>query len=235
MNDSATLSPVLGVNAYSNDYHLLRIEAPQPAGCARPGHYLTINDTAWPIMRTHAKAGWLECLQCTATPPAAADWVQTHGPLGSAFAVEQATPRALLLGGEGSVAPLVWLTGRLRQRRQRVKPFVLLTADRFPFQPRPSRIIAPGLPPWVIAAMPLLEDWNVPSRLASPAGAPGCFDGSVIELARGWLNVSQGVADVTVFACGSPELLVAAQQLAESYRLPCQTVAAVPATSGDCP
>ncbi len=88
--------------------------------------------------------------------------------------------------------------------------------------------MVPGLPPWVTAAIPLLEDWGIPSRLASPHELPGCFNGSLDELARGWLEVCQGVADVTVYACGPTNLLADMHRLADAYGLPCQTITAIP-------
>ena len=45
------------------------------------------------------------------------------------------------------------------------------------------------LPDGVIAAMPLMEDWGIASRLASLQGYPGCFEGYVTDLARAWLDV----------------------------------------------
>jgi dihydroorotate dehydrogenase electron transfer subunit len=66
---------------------------------------------------------------------------------------------------------------------------VLLGSDTpFPFRPRPSVIVVPGIPTGVIACMPLLEEWGIASRLASTLDLPGCFDGPVTELAQGWLN-----------------------------------------------
>ncbi|MDG4553532.1 MAG: hypothetical protein P9E24_04685 [Candidatus Competibacter sp.] len=144
------------------------------------------------------------------------------------FDLGVATTRALLLADESGVSPIVSLARTLRGWRPRVKPFALFAlAPPLPFRPQPSRIMIPGLPVGVIAALPLLEDWGVPSRIACPAGdQPGCFEGAATDLARGWLDVSQGVADVTVFACGGAALLTAAQALAGAYRLACQTRAA---------
>jgi len=55
---------------------------------------------------------------------------------------------------------------------------------------------------------------------------PGCFAGSVAELARGWLDIARGVADVTEFACGGGALLDAVGALVAEYRLAGQTRAA---------
>lgn len=58
----------------------------------------------------------------------------------------------------------------------------------FPFYPVPSRTLVTHLPPGVIAALPLLEDWGVPSRLTStaPEPLPGCFSGTAQALLAHW-------------------------------------------------
>ena len=53
-----------------------------------------------------------------------------------------------------------------------------------PFQPMPARIWLPAMPHEALATLPLLEDWGIPNRLASPEGRPGCFEGSVLALAK---------------------------------------------------
>ena len=95
----------------------------------------------------------------------------------------------ILIVGEGAgLGPAIAAADRLRASER--PPLVLLgdgSGDPFPFRPRPSAILVPGLPPHCIACMPLLEDWGIASRLASPAGLPGCFEGTVAELAQIWL------------------------------------------------
>ncbi len=146
-------------------------------------------------------------------------------PGGESFDLDAATARALLLADENGLFPIVALARTLRGRQPRVKPLALFQlTPPLPFRPQPSRIMIPGLPVGVIAALPLLEDWGVPSRIACPdGGQPGCFEGTATSLARGWLDVSRGVADVTLFACGGAALLEAARMLAGTYRLACQT------------
>ncbi|MEO5702994.1 MAG: dihydroorotate dehydrogenase electron transfer subunit, partial [Gammaproteobacteria bacterium] len=79
-------------------------------------------------------------------------------------------------------------------------------------------------PEGVIAAMPLLEEWNIPSRLASLQAYPGCFEGYVTELARAYLdalNPAQRL-EVEIFTCGPTPMLKAVAKLARDYDLPCQ-------------
>jgi dihydroorotate dehydrogenase electron transfer subunit len=105
------------------------------------------------------------------------------------------------------------------------KPFVTMGSEvPFPFHPQPSKILVPGMPEGVIAAMPLLEDWGTASRLASTRGYPGCYEGYVTDLARNWLtalNDSQR-SEVELFACGPHPMLEAAANLGAEFGLPAQ-------------
>src|SRR5437868_11877719 len=84
---------------------------------------------------------------------------------------------------------MVFLAERLLDAGEAaVKPLVLMGSEvPFPFRTRPSTLIVPGIPAGTIACMPLLEEWGVPSRLASRSDFPGCFPGMVTELADAWL------------------------------------------------
>ena len=105
------------------------------------------------------------------------------------------------------------------------RPLVLLGSDApFPFRPRPSVIVVPGIPIGVIACMPLLEEWGIASRLASTADLPGCFEGSVTDLADAWLSSLSptDLAEVEVFACGPGSLLEATANIARHHNVPIQ-------------
>lgn len=228
MNEVIEAGRILTVKEYSGGYGLVRIAAPICAREIKPGQYLQLNGQSWAVMRAGADSGWVDCFQPNHSQPFKPDAeVGVNGPLGEAFNVEKATPRALLLGEEEGIAPLVFLADVLRHRRPRIKPLLFMAAGHsFSFRLQPSRIMVPGIPAWVIAAIPLLEDWGIPSRLVSPEGLPGCFDGTLEELARSWLKVLQGAADVTLFACGCRDFLTHIHRLAADYGLACQTVTA---------
>jgi dihydroorotate dehydrogenase electron transfer subunit len=72
--------------------------------------------------------------------------------------------------------------------------------------------------------MPLLDGWGVPSRLASKAGFPGCFDGFVTQLADQWLDTLDPAskAQVEVFSCGPTPMLEAMAKVAAKHDVPCQ-------------
>jgi len=94
----------------------------------------------------------------------------------------------------------------------------------FPFKTRPSTILLPGMPDGVIGCMPLMEDWNIPSRLASQQGYPGCYDGYVSDLARRWLESldKKVLLEVEIFACGPTPMLKATAHLAQEFGIPSQ-------------
>jgi dihydroorotate dehydrogenase electron transfer subunit len=120
---------------------------------------------------------------------------------------------------------MIFLAERLRESGEPWRPLVLMGSEiPFPFHPRPSTLVVPGMPAGTIASMPLLEEWDIPSRLASRAGFPGCFEGYVTELAGEWLGSlsSAALAEVELFACGPTPMLAAAAQLARRYVVPCQ-------------
>ena len=74
------------------------------------------------------------------------------------------------------------------------------------------------------AALLQLDDWGVPSRLASNAGLAGAYAGFVTDLARRELERldADELADVQIAACGPEPMLAAVAGLARDYGLPCQ-------------
>ena len=152
-------------------------------------------------------------------------------------------PRRLLIGEGAGIGPTLFLAEQMCAASQAAspappapaasltppgpwRPLVLLGSDiPFPFRPRPSVIVVPGIPTGVIACMPLLEEWGIASRLASTADLPGCFDGTVTALGDAWLSSLNptDLAEVEIFACGPASMLEAIADLALRYSVPCQT------------
>ncbi len=180
MNEAAR---ILSSKEYPGGWQWLRI-ATDGRGVL-PGQFLRLNGGSWSVMR--AADDWVECLQQGIARPAIETELFLQRPLGPGFRIDQVGPRALLLGSVEGFASLVFLADVLRGLRPRVKSLLLFElSGSLPFQRQPSRIIVPGLPAWVIAAIPLLEDWGVPSRLA--ASLPGCFEGEWASWpAAGWI------------------------------------------------
>jgi dihydroorotate dehydrogenase electron transfer subunit len=231
---------VLAQHAFSGDQYVIRIEAPKCAARALPGSFahLTVDDDIpmrrpLSIMRADRREGWIDILYKTVGPGLAAlsrrrvgDQLSVLGPIGRGFDLNPERPRPLLIGGGVGIPPMVFLAEALTaDRRAEWKPLVLMGSEiPFPFQTRPSTILVPGVPEGVIASMPLLDGWGVPSRLASRSGFPGCFDGFVTELAAAWLSSldPEALREVEVFSCGPTPMLEATAKLAARFGLPCQ-------------
>ena len=194
-----------------------------------------------------AKAGWIELLYKVVGPglealsqrPLGAA-IPVMGPIGQGFRPSPRRPRTLLVGGGVGIPPMVFLADSLRSRGDaRWQPLVLMGSEiPFPFRARPSTIIVPGMPAEAIACMPLLDDWGVPSRLATLAGFAGCFEGYVTDLAAAWLGSLDAAAlsDVELFACGPTPMLVAAARVARRFGVParCRSRSSWPARVGGC-
>ena len=121
---------------------------------------------------------------------------------------------------------MIFLADALRHdARVKWNPLVLMGSEvPFPFKTRPSTILLSGVPDGVIGCVPLMEDWDIPSRLASQQGYPGCFDGFVTDLARHWLKSldNKALAQLEIFACGPTPMLKAAAHLAQELNVPSQ-------------
>jgi dihydroorotate dehydrogenase electron transfer subunit len=229
---------ILSHENYPGNQYVLRVAAPRCALRARPGSFAHIQCTPslplrrpLSIMRADAGQGWIEflykdvgsgthALSCRK----AGESINLIGPVGTPFRPDRSRPRALMLGGGVGIPPMIFLADSMRADGH-WRPLVLMGSEvPFPFSARPSRILVSGMEDDVIAAMPLLDDWGIPSRLASLQGYPGCFQGYITGLAQSWLEtLTDGErAEVGVYACGPHSMLEAAARLAREYALPCQ-------------
>jgi dihydroorotate dehydrogenase electron transfer subunit len=235
---------VLQQTPYDGDQFVLRVQAPKCAARAEPGSFAHLTcDPSIPmrrplsIMRANASAGWIEMLYKIVGPGLqalsarkAGDTISVLGPIGKPFVAHAERPRTLLIGGGVGIPPMVFLSDHLRTQQGAApgspwKPLVLMGSEiPFPFHTRPSSIIVPGMPVGAIACMPLLEEWGIPSRLATKADFAGCFDGFVTGLAHAWLTSlgPEELAEVEIFACGPTPMLQATAQLARRHGVPCQ-------------
>jgi dihydroorotate dehydrogenase electron transfer subunit len=222
------------------DQHILRLHAPRCAVRATPGSFVHLRCSdelpmrrPLSIMRADPKAGSIDVLYKVIGPgsrqlaKAQTDQqLSVLGPIGHGFVPHRERPRVLAIGGGVGIPPIVFLVDRLADDEEFAwKPVVLMGSEiAFPFRTRPSTILLPGMPDAAIACMPLLDEWGIPSRLASFAGYPGCYDGYVTDLARLWLRslTQKQLQDTEIFACGPTPMLVATARLAREFQLPCQ-------------
>ena len=106
-----------------------------------------------------------------------------------------------------------------------LRPLVLMGSEvPFPFELVESRLDVAGLGKTASHAVALLEQWGVPSRLASNAGIAGAHRGYITDLARNALHAMTASehAETQVFACGPTPMLKAVAKLARDFDLPCQ-------------
>ncbi len=229
---------VLSHQAFEGDQYILRLHAPDCAALAQPGQFahlvcdpMLAMRRPLSIMRVDAEKGWVDFLYKAVgrgtrllARRQAGETLSLLGPIGKPFTPDPQRPRALLLGGGVGMPPMVFLAERMKTTGDS-QPLVLMGSEvPFPFSERPSQIMLPGMPDGVIAAMPLLDDWGVPSRLASLQGYAGCYEGYITDLARHWLDSFDAAQreEVSVYACGPHPMLSAVAKLARDYQLPCQ-------------
>jgi dihydroorotate dehydrogenase electron transfer subunit len=231
---------VLAHERFAGDQFVLTLNAPRCARAAAPGSFVHLScDDQIPmrrplsIMRAHPDRGTIEVLYKIVGPGLAAlaarrvgESINALGPIGNGFVPHRERPRTLLVGGGVGIPPMVFLAERLREDSATAwKPLVLMGSEiPFPFRARPSTILVPGMPEGVIACMPLLDEWGIPSRLTSLAGYAGCYEGYVTDLAAAWLGSLQRavLAEVEMFACGPTPMLKAVAVVARRFGIPCQ-------------
>jgi dihydroorotate dehydrogenase electron transfer subunit len=227
---------ILSHEAYEGKQFIMRLQAPECAARALPGQFVHISVHPMrplrrpiSIMRVSAKEGWVDLLYKVVgegtellSHRQSGESLSMLGPIGKPF--EPQRKRPLLIGGGVGMPPMIFLAEALKHDKSS-KPFVILGSEvPFPFSPRPSQIMIDGMPEGVIASMPLLDDWGIPSRLASLQGYAGCHEGYVTDLARLWLKSldSDSLAEVELFTCGPHPMIEAVVKLAREFDLPVQ-------------
>jgi dihydroorotate dehydrogenase electron transfer subunit len=229
---------ILAHEAHAGQQFILRVQAPRAARRAAPGSFAHIAcDPSVPlrrplsIMRADASAGWLEFLYKPRGPGLEklsarriGESLSVLAPIGHGFTIDPARKRLLALGGGVGIPPMIFLANNVRGRAE-LEPLVLMGSEvPFPFDLVESRLDVPGVDRPATHAVALLEQWNVPSRLASNAGLAGAHRGYVTDLARAWLEAISPAerGETQVFACGPTPMLKAVAKLAREFDLPCQ-------------
>ncbi|NKC15367.1 MAG: dihydroorotate dehydrogenase electron transfer subunit [Gammaproteobacteria bacterium] len=233
--------------AHPCDQFILRFKSPKIASACTAGSFIHIQCAAalpmrrpMSVMRCSADEGWIEVLfkiagtgcAALAAQPVGAE-LSVLGPIGNGFCVSAEHRHTLLLGGGVGIPPMIFLAETLL-RLVRPPALVIMGSEvPFPFPPAKASLPLPGIDDGgannnannnMGAAMPLLEQWNIPSRLTSLREFDGCFRGFVTDLARIWLTAlsEEVLTDVAIFACGPTAMLRAAADLAATLELPCQ-------------
>ncbi|MGB1110174.1 MAG: dihydroorotate dehydrogenase electron transfer subunit [Gammaproteobacteria bacterium] len=230
---------VISHQAYAADQFVLRVQAPECAATALPGSFAHL-DTGEPgrlrrpisIMRCSPDEGWVEFLYKVLgegtrllSQLKVGDTISLLGPIGQPFTLSDRRPRPLLIGGGVGVPPMVFVADAIRRQHPDFQALAILGSEvPFPFEVGRSDIQVTGISTETSACMPLLEDWGIPSRLASLQGYSGCHQGYVTDLARLWLEAisAEERSQVEVYACGPHPMLEAVARLAAEFGLPCQ-------------
>jgi dihydroorotate dehydrogenase electron transfer subunit len=233
-------SEVLSHEAFAANQFVLKLHAPKCAARAEPGSFVHLScDALLPmrrplsIMRADKQRGTVEILYKIVGPglellsqQQAGARLSVLGPIGKGFTPHSERPRTLLVGGGVGIPPMIFLAEHLRDRTDaRWQPLVLMGSEvPFPFRAKPSTILVPGIPDGAIASMPLLDEWGIPSRLASLQDYPGCFQGYVTDLAATWLSTLNAAQlnEVEIFSCGPTPMLAAVAKVAKRFNVPCQ-------------
>jgi len=229
---------ILAQRAWPGEQFVLRVHAPLAARKAQPGMFAHIAcDPSVPmrrplsIMRAAPAEGWLEFLykpkghgleMLGLRQPG--EVLSVLAPIGHGFTVDPARPRLLALGGGVGIPPMIFLAEQVRADK-RLKPLVLMGSEvPFPFELVQSRLEVAGVGKAATHAVALLEQWGVPSRLASNAGLAGAHRGYITDLARDALQATTDAerTETQVFACGPTPMLKAVAKLARDFDLPCQ-------------
>lgn len=230
---------VIAVSTFPGEQFITRLTAPKCAEHAVAGSFVHIQcDESLPmrrplsIMRADAAEGWIEVLYkiVGAGLRALGDKkvgarLSIIGPIGHGFTPSPERPNTLLIGGGVGIPPMVFLAETLKNSDAAWQPLVLMGSEiPFPFELGKSAIATQWLPDDIASTMPLLEEWQVPARLASLSDFKGVYRGYVTDLAREWLNGldQEELALTEIFACGPTAMLQAVAELAREYTLPCQ-------------
>ncbi|MEJ1298106.1 MAG: dihydroorotate dehydrogenase electron transfer subunit [Candidatus Sedimenticola sp. (ex Thyasira tokunagai)] len=229
---------ILSHDAFDGEQHILRLQAPECASAAKPGSFVHVQCTPSrplrrpiSIMRVSPSSGWVELLYKAVgegtrllSERKQGEKISIMGPIGTPFLVHQERSRPLLIGGGVGMPPMIFLAEALADNPA-YRPMAILGSEvPFPFKATTSEIPVPGITGNVSAAVPLLDGWGIPSRLASLKGFDHCHQGYVTDLARLWLDAldRESLQQVEIFSCGPHPMLEAVAALAAEYDLPCQ-------------
>jgi dihydroorotate dehydrogenase electron transfer subunit len=226
---------LLSLEAFPGEQYIMRIRAPKCAAAAQPGSFVHVNcDATLPMRRPlsimRAVDDAIEVLYKIVgeglhllSEKRPGDRISVLGPIGEPFRPAPERPNSLLIGGGVGIPPIVFLAESMQGGP--FAPMAILGSEiPFPFELTASAIPTPWLDPDINSAMPLLENWGVPSRLTSLSGFDGCYQGFVTDLADKWLQSigEQERAKSGIFACGPTPMLKAVADLADRYNMPCQ-------------
>jgi len=225
---------MLAITHHAEGQFIMRLHAPKIAAQAKAGQFVHMQVSAERAMRRpisimfcDPSTGRIDLLvkvigQGTAllAQRKQGEILSLLGPIGQPFDVHDTTKRYILIGGGVGVPPMLAVAQQLKG----VAKMVCFAGSEspFPFKVRPSTVLLPGISGAVIMGLDMLENWGVPSRLASNQGFFGCHQGYVTELVDQYLAALTDVEDCVLLACGPDPMLHAVAHLGKKWQLPTQ-------------
>jgi len=230
---------VITVERFPGEQFIVRLDAPQCARHATAGSFVHVQcDETIPmrrplsIMRASSAEGWIEVLfkivgegLRSLGNKRPGNKMSIIGPIGHGFSPSPDRPNTLLIGGGVGIPPMVFLAEQLKNDDKGWQPLAIMGSEiPFPFDPEDSAMVTDWLPANINKTMPLLERWQVATRLASLSDFDGCYRGYVTDLARKWLTTrsKDELAKTEIFTCGPTVMLEAVATLAQEFGVPCQ-------------
>lgn len=230
---------ILQRQAFDEEQFILRVYAPKCARDALPGQFVHIQcdpqclmRRPLSIMRVSLVEGWVELLYKAVGDGTAllakrkvGESVNLMGPIGRPFELNKKRPKALLLGGGVGIPPMICLAELIKNQKSGIEATVFMGSEvPFPFKREKSALPVLGVSNEVSSSLALLEQWRVPSRLASLQGYSGVYQGYITDLARDWLRAlnEDEKQQVAIYSCGPTPMLKAVALLAKQFGIPCQ-------------
>ena len=222
--------------AESNSDVIIRFTSEKCSQTARAGMYInlkyknTLIKKPYQIMRVSKINKWLEIL-CDKNDEKInfdnsikdINSITLIGPKGNGFSFNN--KKISLLIGEGyGISPLIFLADEIKKTSKQ-KPILFFSSNNtFPFKYSPSKCILKDFRPDVIASADFLESMGFVSRLASEQYLPGCYNGSVTDLAEEWIKTLdlKQVEKINIYACGTKKMLKNISIIAKKYNIECQ-------------
>lgn len=198
-----------------------------------PGHYLRARNAPngpplhAPLMSAQAPDR-LQALARMQTAPAPGTRLESAGIEGVAPSPDAARPRIALVSADVALACSIFAASRLR------KQYALTVFAHFedapPFQAVPSQILMPAAPPEAIAAVPLLDSWDIASRLSSAPERHGFYHGDIRGLLEHWWRLldENERAELQVLGFGDEPFLRNIEEWCQARAIPLRT-AEIPA------
>jgi len=230
---------VIQQETWPGEQFILRVYAPETAQRATAGSFahLTV-DPAVPmrrplsIMRVSKEEGWVDFLYKIhghglrhLSTRTTGDEISVLGPIGKGFTLHQIKKSPLLIGGGVGIPPMVFLAETIQADNNSWNTHCIMGSEiPFPFTVADSKLTFSGIDQALLGTHPLLETWNIPTRLTSWQGYEHAYKGFVTDLADQHLAslTAEELEQVEIFSCGPTPMLKAVAKLAQKYQVACQ-------------